>query len=218
MTAQRWFEEGGQEAELQRIGTIKKAEERKMALQQFNERNNAFLSERAGPGQPPPLPEKAEKAKTHPAIDEAVDNTMRTEQGWMRDLAGMSDEQLRERRLNRLMEQDSNRGRLNPGIVTLSEYKVSRPDLVEIVGKFTRTELERKEILTRMIQERRFNVTKAKIDYERKQNPELVGIAERNLTDRNLHLNGPKYNDALYSEVSQVKRTLGNAKAVGFKP
>ena len=40
---------------------------------------------------------------------------------------------------------------------------------------------------------------------------------ERNLADRNLHVNGPKYNDTLYGEVSAVKRTLGNAKTAGFK-
>ena len=217
MTAQRWFDDGGQMAELQRIGKIRNAEQYGEALKQFNERNNAFLAERAGPAQPPPLPQKAEKAKTHPAIEAAIDDTMKRETGWMREMAGMSDDQLRERRLDRLMDQDLNRGRLDPGIVTLSEYKASRPDVVDIVGKFTRTELERKEVLTRMVQERRFNITKAKIDWERKDYPLLVEVAERNLADRGLHVNGPKYNDTLYSEVSQVKRTMGNANKVGFK-
>jgi hypothetical protein len=217
MTAQRWFDQGGQEAELQRIGTIKNAEQRKTALQHFNEQNNTFMAERAGQSQPPPLPERPEKAKTHPAIEAAINESMNKEPGWVRDIASMTDEQLRDRYFDRAMKQDSNRNRLDPRVVTLSEYKASRPDLVEFAGKYTRAELERKEILSRMIQDRRFNVSKAKIDWERKQNPELVAIAERNLTDRNFRQTGPKYNDALYSEVSQVKRTLGNAKAVGFK-
>jgi hypothetical protein len=217
MTAQRWFDEGGQETELQRIGTIKNAEQRKIALQQFNEQNNNFMAERSGQRQPPPLPERPEKAKTHPAIEAAINETKNREPGWMRDITGMSDDQLRERYLERAMKQDGARNRLNPGVLTLSEYKENRPDLVEFAGKYTREELERKDILSRMIQDRRFNVSKAKIDWERKQNPELVKIAERNLTDRNFRQTGPKYNDALYSEVSQVKRTLGNAKAVGFK-
>ena len=215
MTAQRWFDEGGQQAELQRIGRIKSVDQQKEALQQFNEQNNTFLAERGGTSQP--LPQRPEKAKTHPAIEAAIDETMKRESGWMREMAGMSDDQLRERRLDRLMNQDLNRGRLDPGIVTLSEYKASRPDVVEIVGKFTRTELERKETLSRMVSERRFNVTKAKIDWERSLDPKLVQVAERNLADRNVHVNGPKYNDTLYAEVSGVKRTLGNAKSVGFK-
>jgi hypothetical protein len=214
MTAQHWFDEGGQMAELQRIGKIKNPEQHAEALKQFNDRNNGFLAERAGQDSPQQRPEKA---KTHPAIEEAINETIRKETGWMREMAGMTDDQLRERRLDRLMEQDRVRGRLEPSIVTLAEYKESRPNVVEIVGKFTRPELERKEILTRMVQERRFNITKAKIDYERKLDPQLVKVAELNVGERGLHLNSPKYNDALYSEVSQVKRTLGNAKNVGFK-
>lgn len=217
MTAQRWFDEGGQMAELQRIGKIKNAEQYAEALKQFNERNNAFLAERAGPAQPPPLPQQGERPKTHPAIEEAIDEAMRKETGWMREMSGMTDDQLRERRLDRLMQQDEARGRLEPNIVTLAEYKESRPNVIEIVNKFTRPELERKEILTRMVQERRFNITRAKIEYERKQNPQLVKVAELNVGERGLHLNSPKYNDALYAEVGGVKRTIGNAKTVGFK-
>jgi hypothetical protein len=215
MTSQRWFDEGGQQAELQRIGRIKSVDQQKEALQQFNEQNNAFLAERGGTSQP--LPQRAEKAKTHPGIEAAIDDTMKRETGWMREMNSMSDEQLRERRLDRMMGQDQNRGRLAPGVVTLSEYKASRPDVVEYVGKLTRTELERKEILSRMVGERRFNITKAKIDYERHLDPKLVQTAERNLADRNMPMNSPKYNDTLYAEVSGVKRTLGNAKTVGFK-
>jgi hypothetical protein len=217
MTAERWFNGDGQVAELQRIGTIKDAEKRKAALQEFNETNNGFVSERLGRQQPPPFSPKPERAKTHPAIEAAIDETMKRETGWMHEMAGMNDDQLRERRLDRLMNQDLNRGRIAPGIVTLSEYKASRPDVVEIVGKFSRTELERKEVLTRMVQDRRFNITKAKIDWERTLDPKLVEVAERNLGDRNLHVNGPKYNDTLYAEVGAVKRTLGNAKSAGFK-
>jgi hypothetical protein len=157
MTAQRWFDQGGQQAELQRIGKIKNSDQQMEALAQFNERNNGFMAERTAQAQSPPLPQRPERAKTHPAIEAAIDDTMKKETGWMREMAGLSDEQLRERRLNRHMDQDRNRGRLDPSIVTLSEYKVARPDVVDVVGKFTRAELERKEILTRMVQERRFN-------------------------------------------------------------
>ena len=215
MTAQRWFDQGGQQAELQRIGKIKNSEQQLEALAQFNERNNGFMAERTA--QPPPLPQRPERAKTHPAIEAAIDDTMKKETGWMREMAGLTDEQLRERRLNRHMDQDRNRGRLDPSIVTLSEYKVARPDVVDVVGKFTRAELERKEILTRMVQERRFNITTAKVEHERKLDPQLVKVAELNVAERGLHINSPKYNDTLYSEVSQVKRTLGNAKSAGFK-
>lgn len=215
MTALRWFDEGGQQAELQRIGRIKSVDQQKEALQQFNEQNNTFLAERGGTSQP--LPQRPEKAKTHPAIEAAIDEAMKRETGWMREMSGMSDDQLRERRLDRMMNQDANRGRLDPGIVTLAEYKASRPDVVDVVGKFTRAELERKEMLSRMVSERRFNVTKAKVDWERSLDPKLVQVAERNLADRNVHANSAKYNDTLYAEVSGVKRTLGNAKTVGFK-
>ena len=215
MTAQRWFDQGGQQAELQRIGKIKNSEQQTEALAQFNERNNGFMAERTA--QPPPLPQRPERAKTHPAIEAAIDDTMKKETGWMREMAGLTDEQLRERRLNRHMDQDRNRGRLDPSIVTLSEYKVARPDVVDVVGKFTRAELERKEILTRMVQERRFNITTAKVEHERRLDPQLVKVAELNVAERGLHINSPKYNDTLFSEVSQVKRTLGNAKSAGFK-
>jgi hypothetical protein len=215
MNPKRWFEEGGQQAELQRIGKIKNSEQQTEALVQFNDRNNAFMAERTA--QAPPLPQPAEKKKTHPAIEDAIDDTMKKEVGWMREMAGLTDDQLRERRIQRHMVQDNNRGRLDPSIVTLSDYKVARPDLVDVVGKFTRTELERKETLTRMVQERRFNITTAKIEYERKLDPQLVKVAELNVAERGVHINSAKYNDNLYSEVSQVKRTLGNAKSVGFK-
>jgi hypothetical protein len=217
MTPQRWFEQGGQQAELQRIGKIKNSEQQLEALAQFNERNNGFMAERTAQTQPPPLPQRPERAKTHPAIEAAIDDTMKKEVGWMREMSSLTDEQLRERRLNRHMDQDRTRGRLDPSIVTLSEYKVARPDVVDVVGKFTRPELERKEILTRMVQERRFNITNAKVEYERKLDPQLVKVAELNVAERGLHINSPKYNDTLYSEVSQVKRTMGNAKTAGFK-
>jgi len=214
MTAQRWFEEGGQQAELQRIGKIKNSEQQTEALVQFNERNNGFMAERTAQ---PPLPQPAEKRKTHPAIEEAIDDAMKKEVGWTREMAGLTDDQLRERRIQRHMVQDNNRGRLDPSIVTLSDYKVARPDLVDVVGKFTRTELERKEMLTRMVQERRFNITTAKIDYERKLDPQLVKVAELNVAERGVHINSAKYNDSLYAEVSQVGRTVRNAKSVGYK-
>ncbi len=217
MTAQRWFEEGGQQAELQRIGKIKNSEQQLQALAQFNERNTAFMAERTSPTQPPPLPQQREKAQTHPAIEEAINEAMRTETGWMRDLNSMSDEQLRERRLNRLMDQDRNRGRLESGIETLSEYKASRPNLVETVAKDDRTKLERKEILSRMVRERRFNITNAKVAYEEKLNPQLVQTARLNLTQDGLSPNSAKFNDELYREVGAVKRTLTSAKSAGFK-
>src|ERR1700677_482672 len=119
MTAKRWFDEGGQIAELQRVGTIKNADQRKAALQEFNERNNAFLGEKLGA----PLPERPEKAKTHPAIEDAINETMNKEPGWTRDIASMSDEQLRDRYFDRAMKQDIARNRLDPRVVTLSEYK-----------------------------------------------------------------------------------------------
>jgi hypothetical protein len=217
MNPQRWFDEGGQQAELQRIGKIKNSEQQMQALAQFNERNNAFMAERVAAGQPPPLPQQPEKRKTHPAIEAAIDEAMKKEVGWTREMAGLTDDQLRERRLNRHMDQDRNRGRLDPSIVTLSEYKVARPDVVDVVGKFTREELERKEFLTRMVQERRFNITTAKIDYERKLDPQLVKVAELNVAERGIHINSAKYNDSLYAEVSQVGRTVRNAKSVGYK-
>jgi hypothetical protein len=217
MTAQRWFDEGAQQAELQRIGKIKNSEQQMQALAQFNERNSSFMAERTAQGQPPPVPQQAEKKKTHPAIEEAIDDTMKKEVGWMREMAGLTDDQLRERRIQRHMVQDNNRGKLDPSIVTLSDYRVARPDLVDVVGKFTRTELERKETLTRMVQERRFNITACKIEWERKQDPQLVKIAELNVAERGTHVNSAKYNDALYAEVSQVGRTVRNAKSVGYK-
>ena len=217
MTAARWFDEGGQAAELQRIGKIKNSEQQTIALGEFNERNNGFMAERALQSQPPALPARPERPKSHPAVDAAIDEAMAKESGWMREMRGLSDDQLRERRLNRHMDQDRNRGRLDPSIVTLSEYRETRPDLVDVIGKYSRVELERKEILTRMVQERRFNITTCKIDWERKQDPQLVKVAELNVAERGVHINSPKYNDTLYSEVSQVKRTLGNAKSVGFK-
>jgi hypothetical protein len=217
MTAARWFDEGGQAAELQRIGKIRNSDQQTIALGEFNERNSGFMAERAAQSQTPAVPLRAEKPKSHPAIDAAIDEAMAKETGWMRELRGLSDDHVRERRLNRHMDQDRSRGRLDPSIVTLNEYRETRPDLVDVIGKYSRTELERKEILTRMVQERRFNITSCKIEWERKQDPQLVKVAELNVAERGVHINSPKYNDTLYSEVSQVKRTLGNAKGVGFK-
>jgi len=217
MNPKRWFEEGGQMAELQRIGKIKNPEQYKEALEQFNDRNTALLAERDGPAQPPPLPQRPGKAETHPAIEEAINEAMKKETGWMSDMAGRSDDQLRDRRLSRLMEQDRANGRLAPGIQTLTEYKESRPTLVEAVGADTRKILERKETLSRMVRERGFSVIKAKVDWERKQNPEMVKTAELNLAQDGLSPNSARFNDQLYREVGQVKKTLGNAKTAGFK-
>ena len=207
MTADEWFA-GGQIASLQRLGAIKDPEKRKEALQQFNDMNTAFLEERAAHVGTP------EKAKVHPAIDAAIDEAINREKGWVKDIGGMSDEQLRDRYVDRALKQDIVRNRVDPHS-TLSEYKVSRPDLVEFSEKFTRGELERKEFLSRMIHDRGFNVSKTKVAHERKLNPELVAIAEKNIGHRRLP--GPKYNDALFAEVSQVKKTMTHAKAVGFK-
>jgi len=87
--------------------------------------------------------------------------------------------------------------------------------LVEFAGKFNRGELERKEALSRMIQDRRFNISKCKVAHERKLNPELVAVAEKNIARR--HIPAAKYNDKLFAEVSQVKKTMAHAKAAGFK-
>ncbi len=87
--------------------------------------------------------------------------------------------------------------------------------MVEFAEKFNRNELERKEVLSRMIHERGFNVSRAKVDHERKLDPKLVALAERNIAHR--HLRGPVYNDTLYEQVSYLKKTVANAKAVGFK-
>jgi hypothetical protein len=76
MDAYRWFDGGGQMEELQRISTIKDAAKKQAALQQFNERNTDFLDSRFSGAQPPSLPEKA---KTHPAVDEAITDVMRRE-------------------------------------------------------------------------------------------------------------------------------------------
>jgi hypothetical protein len=206
MTAEQWF--GGlQEAELRRIGGIKDLAKQKAALTEFNERNNAFLQERAGPDGP------REKAKVHPAIEAAIDATIDREKGWVADIHGMSDDQLRDRYIDRVLKQDADRGRVDRR-TTLPEYKANRPDLVEFSEKFTRAELERKEILSRMIHDRGFNVSKAKVEHERKQDPKLVALAEKNISHRRLR--GPAYNDALFEQVGLLKKTVANAKAVGF--
>ncbi len=209
ISAEEWFG-GGQVADLQRISGIKDPEKKKAALQQFNELNNAFLEERAAG-------ERAGfngKARSHPAVDAAIDAAIDFEKGWVKDIGGMSDDQLRDRYLDRLLKQDVIRNRVDPH-VTLPEYKAAQPDLVELAGKYTRSDLERKEVLSRMIQDRRFNVSKCKVEYERKQNPELVAIAEKNLAGRRLP--GGKYNDSLFAEIKRTRETLGNAKKVGFK-
>jgi hypothetical protein len=209
MTAERWFAEG-QQIELERIHNIRNSEMRHAALQEFSKTNRAFLEERIAQQQNGP----AEKARSHPAIDAAINETINREKGWVKDIAGMTDEQLRDRYLERAMRQDIDRSRVDRRIV-FGDYKRERPEIVEIAGKYTRSELERKEVLSRMIQDRHFNVSKAKVEYERERNPALVATAEKNIAHRRLR--GPAYNDVLYAEVSQVKRTLTNAKAAGFK-
>jgi hypothetical protein len=212
MTPQLWFEGGGQMEELQRISTIKDAAKKQAALQQFNETNSDFLNGRFSGGQPPPLPERA---KSHPAIDEAINDAMKREPDWMRDIGGMKDDELRHRYMARMLEKDIDRKRVDKW-TSLREYTSSRPDLVELSEKFTRTELERKEVLSRMMERQGFNVSKAKVEYERKLDPNLVATAELNINHR--RLGRAQYNDVLFAEVSQVKKTLGNAKTAGFKP
>jgi hypothetical protein len=212
MTADLWFDGGGQLEELQRISTIKDAAKKQEALQQFNEKNGEYLNTRMAGVHPPPLPDKA---KTHPAIDEAINDAMRRNPDWERDLANMNDNELRHRYLTRLLERDVDRKRVDRWM-SLREYTGSRPDLVELAEKFTRTELERKEVLARMIDRQGFNVSKAKVEYERKLDPNLVATAELNISHR--RLGRAQYNDVLFAEVSQVKKTLGNAKTAGFKP
>jgi hypothetical protein len=212
MTANVWFEGGGQLEELKRISSIKDGAKKLEALEQFNTTNSDFLSSRFSGAQPPPLPEKA---KTHPAIDETINDAMKRESGWMRDIGSMKDDELRQRYLTRMLDKDIERKRVDKW-TSLHEYTSARPDLVELAEKFTRTELERKEVLARMTERQGFNVSKAKVEYERKLDPGLVATAERNLAHRRLP--GAKYNDVLFAEVSQVKKTLGNAKSVGFKP
>jgi len=211
MTPELWFG-GGQMEELQRISTIKDAAKKQAALQQFNERNSEFLGGKMSGAQPPPLPEKA---KTHPAVDAAINDAMKREPDWMRDIAGMNDNELRHRYLTRLLEKDIDRKRVDRW-TPLREYTSTRPDLVELAEKFTRTELERKEVLSRMIERQGFQVSKAKVDYERRLDPNLVATAELNIAHR--RLGKAQYNDVLFAEVSQVKKTLGNAKTAGFKP
>jgi hypothetical protein len=192
--------------------SIKDGAKKLEALEQFNTTNSDFLSSRFSGAQPPPLPEKA---KTHPAIDETINDAMKRESGWMRDIGSMKDDELRQRYLTRMLDKDIERKRVDKW-TSLHEYTSARPDLVELAEKFTRTELERKEVLARMTERQGFNVSKAKVEYERKLDPGLVATAERNLAHRRLP--GAKYNDVLFAEVSQVKKTLGNAKSVGFKP
>lgn len=213
MTPELWFG-GGQMEELQRISTIKDTAKKQAALKEFNERNSDFLNGngKISGDQPPPLPEKA---KTHPAVDEAINDTMRRESDWTRDIGSMKDDELRHRYLTRMLEKDIDRKRVDKW-TSLHEYTSSRPDLVELAEKFTRAELERKEVLSRMIERQGFNVSKAKVEYERKLDPNLVATAELNIAHR--RLGRAQYNDVLFSEVSKVKKTLGNAKTAGFKP
>ena len=129
MTPQLWFEGGGQMEELQRISGIKDAAKRKDALQQFNEKNSDYLSGRISAGQPPPLPEKA---KTHPAIDEAINDAMRRESDWMRDIGGMRDDELRHRYMSRMLEKDINRKRVEKWTTLVMGF-VHRPATDESV-------------------------------------------------------------------------------------
>ena len=213
MTPELWFG-GGQLEELQRISAIKDTAKKQAALQQFNERNREFLNGngQVSGAQPPPLPEKA---KSHPAIDDAINDAMRRESDWMHDIGTMNEDELRHRYLARMLEKDIDRKRVDKW-TTLRDYTSSRPDLVELATKFTRAELERKEVLSRMIERQGFNVSKAKVEYERKLDPNLVATAELNINHR--LLGRAQYNDVLFAEVSQVKKTLGNAKTAGFKP
>ena len=211
MTPELWFG-GGQMEELHRISTIKDAAKKQTALQQFNERNSDFLNGKMSGAQPPALPEKA---KTHPAIDEAINDTMRRESDWMRDIGSMRDDELRHRYLTRMLEKDINRQRVEKW-TSLPEYVRAKPDLADLAAKFTRVELERKEVLSRMIERQGFNVSKTKVEYERKLDPQLVATAELNMNHR--RVGRAAYNDVLFAEVSKVKKTLGNARTAGFKP
>ncbi len=109
MTAETWFEGGGQLEELQRITALKDATKRREALQQFNETNGAFLKSRIANTEQPSL---SDRAKAHPAIDEAINDAMKRETDWMRDIRGMSDGDLRQRYLSRMLEKDINRQRV----------------------------------------------------------------------------------------------------------
>ncbi len=208
-TPETWFN-GGQADMLQEIAKLKNQPDRRAALETFNELNNSFMKAM----NPTAAPTPGERPKTHPAIDAAIDAAIGRENGWMGEIRGMSDGQLQDRYLDRALKFDLSRNRV-PATTTLAEYKQRSPDLVEIAGKFTRPELERKEVLSRLVQDRGFTVSRAKVDYERKQNPDLVKLAEANLGG--VRRGGAKYHDALYAEVSSVKKTLTNAKTLGVK-
>jgi len=211
MTAEQWFDGGGQLEELQRITAMKDAAKRREALQEFNVKNREFLKGRAD-AQQEGLPDKP---KTHPAIDEAINGAMKRETEWMHDIRGMSDDDLRRRYLSRMLEKDINRQRVEKW-TSLPEYVRAKPDLADLAAKFTRVELERKEVLSRMIERQGFNVSKTKVEYERKLDPQLVATAELNMNHR--RVGRAAYNDVLFAEVSKVKKTLGNARTAGFKP
>lgn len=213
MTAEKWFN-GGQSDALEQLTKIKNPDQRKEALLKFNDLNNSFSKERLAPAATAAAPGQTEKAKNHPAIDAAIGEAMTKERGWMADIKGMTDQQLQDRYMDRALKQDIIRNRVDSRM-TLGEYKDSRPDLVEIAGKFPREQLERKEVLSRMVLDRRFSVSRCKIDHERKLNPDLVAIAEKNIAGRNLR--GHRYNDALFQELGSVKKTMASAETLGFK-
>lgn len=204
MTAEEWFA-SGQDAEIRRIGRITDPEKRTEAVRQFNERNSAFLDDRNARGR---------EYQPHPAIDIAIDEAIQREKGWMTEIRGLSDDQLRDRYLEHHMRRDIAANWVDRGI-TLAEYKADKTKLVGIGAKLNRTELERKEVLSRMIVDRRFHLAGAKVEYERKKDPKLVELAERNIADRGLR--GSAFNDALFNQVRSLQRTVQNAKAIGFK-
>jgi hypothetical protein len=208
MTAELWFDGGGQLEELQRISSIKDTAKKQAALQQFNTSNEQFLKLRSAEG-------PDEKAKTHPAIEDAINKTIQRETDWMQDIRRKSDEDLRFRYLERQLSKAVRQGRV-PEWTPVSEFLESKPDLVDVANKYNRTELERKEVLARMIERQGFSVAKAKIEYETRLNPTLVATAKLNIASRKI--GAGKYNDVLFAEVSKVKKILTNAQTAGFKP
>ncbi len=139
MTAELWFDGGGQMEELQRLSAIKDPAKKKAALEQFNTTNEQFLKLRSAdaPG---------EKAKTHPAVEEAINKAMSRETEWMQDLGKKSDEDLRFRYLERQLDKAVKQGRVHPD-THISEFLESKPDFVDVANKYNRRELERKEVL-----------------------------------------------------------------------
>jgi len=211
MTAELWFDGGGQLEELQRVSSIKEAAKKQAALQQFNATNDQFLKSRGAETTQASTPEKA---KTHPAIEESINKAMSRETEWMHDIRRKSEEDLRFRYLERQLNKAVKQGRV-PEWTPISEFLESKPDLVDVANKYNRTELERKEVLARMIERQGFNVAKAKLEYENQLNPTLVATAKLNIANRRI-VPG-KYNDVLFAEVSKVKKILTNAKTAGFK-